>query len=793
MNQVEAQTGITGESLKYYQQYAGDLFKAGWGDSFDAVVQAMSQVRNITQASGDDLQMLTQKALVMQTVFGKDVNESVGTANTLMETFGITGEYAFDLITNGLQKTGDPTGTLLDTMNEFAPIFKDMGFGASEMLSILETGMGGGAKDAQVLGQAMTEFNSKLKDGSSQEAIWSLGLGEMNYNFVRGKASGEDMLAAVQQGLLKVEDPLERNRLGVQLFGDKWNEVGESALLAMNTAGDGLTDVIGATDRAGQAMQRGPRQAWERFTRTVKLGLTGALGPYIEQGLLRAIAVLESLGSWLDGVGIPALSAFAGWIDQSGALEAVASAADWLVGALSRLSPESITLIAVALGAMAAPTIAAGVVSLVGTIGGMAGAIGGAALAAAPLVLILGVVAAYESNFGGLRDKIADIRADFASGDIDGGFQNIAEALISIPKGIVTEVIDPLVGPDLKGGLEAWNGIADNLGRIKDALPGFVGDKLKSLGQDLEDQLVTPFSEKVDAVKGLLTGDGLSSLKSTIRYIPAGLMSWLLDLPGQIYSFLGSPFESQIAAVKGLLTGEGVDGLKAGVSAVVGSLPTWLGGLGQAVLDNLTTPFTDAIVGLIGLITGEDEGSIRATLSALPGQMGDWLEPLGGILSAAFAGPAVAAMNGMMGIIENAINKVIDQINGLAGYDIVEKGLGLLGIEKPSIDHVDLGEVALPELARGGALRGLGITGEEGPELAFANQPTAILSHGRSVRAIQDAFGLPAYAGAGGMTISGPIHLHGVEDPEDFLDRLDRMARRRNKTLLKKGRTNRES
>jgi hypothetical protein len=656
-----------------------------------------------------------------------------------METFGIKGDYAFDLITSGLQKTGDPTGSLLDAMTEFAPIFNDMGFGASEMLSVLETGMAGGAKDANVLGQAMTQFNAKLKDGSAESAIWEMGLGDLNYQFVRGQATGEDMMTGVLQGLKEIDDPLKRSRLGTQLFGEKWNEVGENALLAMDTAGDGLKDVIGATDRAGDAMQRGPRQAWERFTRTVKMGLADALGPYIEKGLLRAIPLLESLGQWVTTVGIPVMSTFAGWIDQSGALDAVASAADWLAGALSSLSPESITLLAVALGAVAAPSIAAGVVSLVGTIGGMAGAMSSAALAAAPLMLILGVVAAYESNFGGLRDKIADVRADFASGDIDGGFQNIAEALISIPRGIVTEVIDPLIGPDLKGGLEAWNGIADNLGRIKDALPGFIGSKLSSLGQDLEDQLVTPFRDKVETVKGLLTGDSLSSLKNAILYIPAGLLTWLADL-------------------------------------------------GNGLLSTLTTPFIGAIASIIAKITGEDPDSIKQTLSGLPDKILEWVGDM--------ARPGLqigqAFLDAMIGVLKQIPAKFIKLINDAIPNQIsIDAGfLGSVSIDLPP------DPIPVPDgYARGGVLRGLGITGEEGAELTFANQPMAILSHDKSVSAIQDAFGIPSwsFAGAGGVSINGPLHLHGVEDPEDFLNRLDKVAQRKNKTLLKRGRTNRES
>jgi hypothetical protein len=579
-------------------------------------------------------------------------------------------------------------------------------------------------------------------------------LGDLNYEFVRGKKSGEDMLTATLAGLRKIKDPLKRSELGVKLFGEKWNEVGESAILSMDTFNKGLEDIYGSTDRAGEAMQRGLKPAWERFTRTVKLGLTEALGPYIEEGLLRAIAVLEDLGGWIDRVGIPALSAFAGWIDQSGALDAVASAADWLSGALSDIDPETLALIGVALGGIAAKSMATGIATLATNMGALAVAAWGALVPMLPLLgvlLLIGlIIRAYQTDFLGARGAIDEF------------------------------------GVKLREGYEAWKGIFEGLRNLGAdlSIKGLLA--LDGLEQGLEDDLVTPFNTKVAAVKGLLTGDGLSSLKSTIRYLPAGLMSWLVDLPGQVYSFLGSPFASEIAIVKGLLTGEGVDGLKAGVSAVVGSLPTCLTGLGQAILDNFTTPFSDAIVGIISLITGEDEGTVRATLAALPGQMGEWLSPLGGILSAAFAEPVVGAMNGMISLIELAVNKVIDQINGLVGYDIVEKGLSILGVEKPNIDHIDIPDIAIPTKDSGGRYRAgqpYWIGKGAQPEVFVPRESGTAFPAGL----------VAALGGAGGINISGPIHLHGVEDPEDFLDRLDRIAKRRNKTLLKKGRTNRGS
>jgi hypothetical protein len=143
-------------------------------------------------------------------------------------------------------------------------------------------------------------------------------------------------------------------------------------------------------------------------------------------------------------------------------------------------------------------------------------------------------------------------------------------------------------------------------------------------------------------------------------------------------------------------------------------------------------------------------------------------------------------MNGMMSLIELAVNKVIDQINGLAGYDIVEKGLGILGIDKPSIDHIDLGEIEIPSHDFVGAYK----AGQ--PYLIGRGAQPEMFIPGESGTALPSG-ALAALGGAGGMSYNfyGDIVLPGIDNPRQFLKALDREAQRQNKTMLKKGRTNR--
>jgi hypothetical protein len=286
MAMFSARTGTSGAELSEFKDIAKDVFTAGLGDDLNDVVQTMTQVNAVTGAAGDTLESLTKNTEIFTDVFGKDVNETIRAADTVMDNFGTTSDDTFDLLTKSIQATGDPADDLLDTFNEYSANFADLGFTADEMFSILESGLKAGARNTDDIADGMREFGIRLKDGSSDLALWELGLSGVNQEFKAGKISGEDMFNAALQGLRDIEDPIKRNEAGVALFGTKWEDVGEQAFLALDTTSESLKDMEGSTQRAGEALRRGPVAQFRRFTRVLRMKgvdlMTEGLGRLVE-------------------------------------------------------------------------------------------------------------------------------------------------------------------------------------------------------------------------------------------------------------------------------------------------------------------------------------------------------------------------------------------------------------------------------------------------------------------------------------------------------------------------------
>lgn len=281
MKLASAQTGLMGDELADFKEQAQDVFTANWGDSIDDAAQSMATVERITKSSGDELETLTRNAIILRDIFDKDVTESTRAANTMMEQFGISGEEAFDLIAWGLQQTGDPADDLLDTFNEYAGNFKDLGLTADQVMRLIQTGMAGGARNTDDIADATREYGIRLKEGLAGNEDWRTAFlklgkdaGGVLADLEGGYADGADALQFTLDMMRAMDDPIARNALGVELFGTKFEDMGFEAFQAMSLAGGAIEDAEGAMDSIDATMSAGFIPAMKTASRVISVFLS---------------------------------------------------------------------------------------------------------------------------------------------------------------------------------------------------------------------------------------------------------------------------------------------------------------------------------------------------------------------------------------------------------------------------------------------------------------------------------------------------------------------------------------
>lgn len=626
LNLMEAQTGATAAELAQYKEIGQELYTSGWGEGVDDVVASMSEVQRITQSSGDTLHDLTENAIILREVFSLDIVESTRSADTMMKQFGITGDEAFDLITVGFQNGGDKANDLLDTLNEYSGNFSQMGFTAEEFLNILNLGLENGAANTDFVADAMREFNIRLLDGTSKNAILDISdaTAEMFTQFQDGEADAADVFEEIIQGLNEIEDPIQRNALGVQIFGTKWEDLGEKTLLALDPAVDSLGEIEDAAAKAGESISKGPGAAFERWKRIGLTFVNDFLSRLITDLTDKALPVVEDLGEFIKNDAVPAVEKFAEAIgdDVAPALEDLGEFAGDAADAFADFAGE--------VGDKAGPVLEE-VSEFAGeaaeTIGEFAGevrdfvarnpqiisflksfamALGGVAIAGAVIMPILaafgiafGIIsspillvavalaalgAAYQENLFGFRDAVGDVAQ--VAGEAFGQISGLVGGLVNaFREGGVRGAVEFFVA-DMRAGLGSLASVALEAGP---AILNGLANGITNIAGWVSKNIITPMGNSlIEKAPDLLTS--FNDMWESVRAEGGtGLVTKLGELAGQgMRAFVDAVIQygpTVIATIAGAIALIGFWVITTGIPEFVGFTIDMVGAFSQGFID----------------------------------------------------------------------------------------------------------------------------------------------------------------------------------------------------------------
>lgn len=257
---IQAGLGVTGKEAEKLTGVAQKVFVNGWGESLTEVSDTITLVRNnMGELNNADLQKVTEGAYILAERFDADVNESTRAAGQLMKDFGVDSTKAMDMLTWGFQNGLDYTGEFLDTVREYSPQFREMGFTGEQMLNTLKTGFDAGAWSLDKVGDSIKESHLRMSDMSeaTKEAYKSLGLNAEEYagKIAKGGKEGNKAFQEIIQKLMAVEDATLRNQLSTDLFGTQYEDLREKVIFSMAGASKSIEGLEGTTQRAGEALQ----------------------------------------------------------------------------------------------------------------------------------------------------------------------------------------------------------------------------------------------------------------------------------------------------------------------------------------------------------------------------------------------------------------------------------------------------------------------------------------------------------------------------------------------------------
>jgi phage-related minor tail protein len=317
---MSAKLGATPQMAAEFGQIAGNLYAQNYGDSLGAVSDALAAVTRsgavMEDATAEQLERITGRALNLERVFGVQVAESMRAVGVMMRTgMAPDAETALDIVTRGMQQGVNVADDFLDTISEYSTQFRKLGLDGVSATGLLSQGLRAGARDADVVADTLKEFSIRALDGSKTTiaGFEALGLNaeEMAARIGAGGASASEGLALVLDRLRGITDPVDQAQAAVGLFGTKAEDLG-AALFALDprTAAGALGEVTGAAERMGETLAGTPSQALAAFGREAQTWLVDLLGGHV-------VPILVDVVGWLRDSVVPALAATGAWFQRN--------------------------------------------------------------------------------------------------------------------------------------------------------------------------------------------------------------------------------------------------------------------------------------------------------------------------------------------------------------------------------------------------------------------------------------------------------------------------------------------
>ena len=690
LNTVITQTGAADTEVEGLEETLLSIYKDNFGEDINDIALAMSAVKQQTGQTGEELKNTTENAILMRDTFDIDVNESIRGVNAMMKQFGISSEEAYNLLAQGAQKGLNQNGDLADQLAEYSVYYADMGLSAEEAFNMIANGAKNGTFQIDYLNDAVKEFGIRAKDGTSDEAFKQLGLDvdDLKTKFAQGGEGAKEAFKTVNEALFSCDDEVQRNLLGVAMYGTKWEDLGEDAIRA-------LVDTQGEISATNDALG------------TINENKYNDLGNQIEElGRNLKTDLVKPIGEELKPVISDVIKEVKGKIPEVKTLVlAVVSKVKDFISFMSRNGTQIISIIA----GIAAGMLAWNKVWKATTEGvTIAQKILNTVMAANPIGIVITVVAALVAALVTLFATNEDFRnkviavweavkeaaskvfgaiADFFTVTIPNAFNGFINFIKSNWQALLLLIVNPFAG--------AFKLLYDNCGAFREFVDNFV-QNIKQFFQNLWNGIVSifqgvgqwfiaRFTEAYNGVTGVFAaiGQWFGARWQDIKNALATVASWFLTMFTNAYTNVKNVF-----ALIGQWFGARWTEIKTALSAV----PSWFGTQFQNAWTNIKNAFAN----------------VTSFFSGLWKKIKGCFVNVGVKIGSAVGDAFKSAINSCLSTIEGVVNKFIGMINGV--IDVIN--------EIPGVSLGKIGTLSLPRLAKGGVLKeGTAMVAEAGPEL----------------------------------------------------------------------------
>ena len=281
-----------------------------WYDFNKGLIEASHLTENFTGATGEAADKVTADMKTMADMMGKSFDQTIGSANTLVQQFGMSWDEAYEKMKDGFVAGADMSGNMLSNIDRFAPALRDAGVSADEFMAILAETRNGifNEEGIQNIVKAGTRLRSMTKQ--TEKSLESVGISarQMQKDLEDGNIS---MIEAVRQiaGKLKElpENSQEAGQVMKNVFGRTAAEGGQlliQSIADINTNLDKAKDNMGELGRLNEEQMNAQRELNETLMAVFKMSgtsfqeMTTKAKTFIIQGLVVIVRWCGEIANW---------------------------------------------------------------------------------------------------------------------------------------------------------------------------------------------------------------------------------------------------------------------------------------------------------------------------------------------------------------------------------------------------------------------------------------------------------------------------------------------------------------
>lgn len=399
MSRVQAISGATGDQLQMLTDQAMDLGAstsfsakeaalgmeqlASAGFTVEEIYEAMPGLLDLAASSGADLATASEIAASAVRGFGLEAADT---------------SYVADLFAEAAARTNAQVEDMGQAMKYIAPVAHAMGLEIDETAAAVGILSDAGIKGSQAgttLRGALTRLTKPTKDATAVMEQYGMSFYDANGNML----SMEGIIGQLEQGLSGLTQQ-QRNHALTTLFGQE----ALSGMLVLLEAGpeklaeltEGLNGAEGAAKEMADVMLDNTAGALEEFggaIETAAINIQQILAPVVKN-VVQWLTELVNAFNNLDKGTQSAIVAFLG----------IAAAVGPVLLILSKLIGAFLSVKKYFSGIMTAFSAGKGIIA---ALGGSFGPV--LLIIAAVVAAIVGLKAAWDTNFGGIREKTAEI------------------------------------------------------------------------------------------------------------------------------------------------------------------------------------------------------------------------------------------------------------------------------------------------------------------------------------------------------------------------------------------------